>query len=320
VTPSEDAHIRIRKLHVIVALIAVALLTELVARYPLGLGDPPLYVTDPEIEYLYRPNQVAHPFGKEFRTNRYGMRSDDFAPRKSRGRELRVLVYGDSVVNGGNLTSQQELATSILRRSLESELHRPVIVGNVSAGSWGMPNQFAHIRRFGLLDADIVILVWSSHDASDVPTFAALDPETHPTHRPWLATLDGAIRYLPRYWQHERAPKPAPPPAALDVERCLHAELDILDAVRKAGAVPIVIQHWQASEIARGWPDPGNEEIRVTAQRAGAHVYQDAPSFEKSIAGKQYPFRDDIHPNVQGQAVLAQLMLGAIRRDARARL
>ena len=62
----------------IVALAAVCLLAvggEWFARSVLGLGDPPLSITHPRIEYLYAPNQDVQRFGKRFLVNDYSMRS-----------------------------------------------------------------------------------------------------------------------------------------------------------------------------------------------------------------------------------------------------
>lgn len=49
---------------------------EVVARFVLGLGDPPLSVAHPTIEYLLKPNQVVHRFGNRYLVNQYGMQSE----------------------------------------------------------------------------------------------------------------------------------------------------------------------------------------------------------------------------------------------------
>ena len=36
---------------------------ECLARFCLGLGDPPLSIPDKTIDYLFAPNQVCHRFG-----------------------------------------------------------------------------------------------------------------------------------------------------------------------------------------------------------------------------------------------------------------
>lgn len=148
---------------------------EIFCRFCLGLGDPPLLQTDPQIEYLYQPSRTYHRFGNVIRYNAYSMRSDDFPLAKSHPDELRLLVLSDSVITGDAQIDQKDLATEILRRDLQALLNRPVIVGNVSAGSWGPGNLLAYVRKFGWFDADLAILVLSCHDHAD-----------HPTFQPWV--------------------------------------------------------------------------------------------------------------------------------------
>ena len=57
----------------------------------------------------------------------------------------------------------------------------------------------AYAKKFGLFNADRVMVQLSSHDIADVPTFAPLDPNTHPTKNPPCALYEGVVRYLPRY-------------------------------------------------------------------------------------------------------------------------
>ena len=78
-------------------LIALVLAAELFARLYLGLGDPPLFVADDTIEYLFAPNQDVTRFGNRVRYNAYSMRSDDITPKKSDPNELRVWKDGNPV-------------------------------------------------------------------------------------------------------------------------------------------------------------------------------------------------------------------------------
>ncbi len=200
-SPFSPVHRRRRWAAAFLILLAASLGSELFCRFRLGLGDPPLSVADPEIEYLFAPNQHVRRFGNRIDYNAWSMRSDDFAPRKGQSNEFRVMVFGDSVVNGGSQTDQSSTATSILQRDLARLLNRPVVVGNISAGSWGPPNMLAYLRRFGLFDADVVVIVLSSHDYADAPTF---EPTVgvnadFPERKPWCATWEAITRYLPRY-------------------------------------------------------------------------------------------------------------------------
>ena len=109
------------------------------------------------------------------------------------------MVFGDSVLNGGAQTDHEALATSVLARDLSVAWQTPVVVGHISVGSWGPGNWLAYAREYGWFDADAVVLVMSSHDTADNPTFAPLNPNTHPTEWPWTAVGEGVTRYLPRY-------------------------------------------------------------------------------------------------------------------------
>ena len=171
---------------------------ELVARYALGLGNPPLSQPHPTIEYLFKPNQDVKRFNNRVLINAYGMRSHQFPKQKPAG-EFRLMVFGDSVLNGGNLTDHENLGTKIAQKELEGLLGKPVQVGNISAGSWGPGNWLAYAKEFGFFGADLVVLVASSHDIADNPTFAPLDPNTHPQKAPVSALIEGAVRYLPHY-------------------------------------------------------------------------------------------------------------------------
>ncbi len=196
----------------VVALVALIGLGEIAARVLLGLGDPPLSIAHPTIEYMFKPNQDTYPLHHHVHINAYGMRSPDFPARKRDASEYRVIVFGDSVINGGNQTDDAQLATTLLQQELSTKLGRPVVVGNVSAGSWGPPNMLAYAREFGFFDADMVLIVVSSHDYSDAPTFEPLNPSTHPTERPTSALYDGATRYLPRFIPSLAPPSERPPP------------------------------------------------------------------------------------------------------------
>lgn len=310
----------------LLAVLCICVAAELFARLYLGLGDPALVQTHPTIEYYFKPDQRVHPFGNLFKTNRYGMRSDDFPPQKTRAGELRVFVVGDSVVNGGNLTDHSRLATTLLQERLTSALRRPVVTGNVSAGSWGPPNQLAYIKQFGFLDADVVILVLSSSDATDAPTFEPLNPATHPTQAPWSAAWEGMTRYLPRYLRFGTAAELPPPPVERntvnlqDLQACLAAERDFFGLARSAGVTAILLQHWEASELRAGQAEFGHDEIRQVAAEAGVPTWQDAEILRKYIGQGLNPYRDNIHLNDNGQRAYADFLFEMLQHDAADRL
>lgn len=304
-----------KKRYTVPAIILGAILfAEMVARMGLGLGDPPLSIAHPTIEYLYRPNQDVIRFGKRFIVNEYGVRSESFPRHKAEG-ELRIMVFGDSVLNGGSLTDHEELATTLLARRLKTELGRSVTIGNISAGSWGPGNWLAYAKEYGFFEADAVVLVISSHDAADNPTFVPLDPDTHPQGKPVLALVEGMTRYLPRYlpkWRAEAKHEPSQEEIAAATRRGL-ADLGVfLDLARAHTRWVLVLQHPERKEIESGRFEPGHAAIQKVAAEHGVPVIQLAPAFASAMRGGEQPWRDNIHPNEIGQRILASVLRQAL--------
>jgi hypothetical protein len=306
-------------------LIAVGLLvvTELFARFYLGLGDPPLSVADPEIEYMFAPSQEVRRLGNRIHYNAYSMRSDDFPRHKADPDELRVIVIGDSVINGGAQTDQSQLATSILQDRLSEALGRSVIVGNVSAVSWGPPNQLAYVRRFGLFDADLLVVVASSHDYADMPSFEpAVGVQLgFPDRKPALAMQEVIVRYLwPRIMTITAASVPSHvPPEPEHIERCLNDLREMIVLAQTAGAEVMVAQYWDLREMTEPLHE-GHGMIRDVAEDTSAEVVQLGPAFLSALQEGRQPFRDVIHPSPSGQAVIADVLYEPILNQLRRRI
>jgi hypothetical protein len=225
------------------------------------------------------------------------------------------MVFGDSVVNGGVLTDQRDIATSILQRQLGLFLGRQVVVGNISAGSWGPPNMLAYAHRFGLFQADVVVIVVSSHDYADAPTFepvVGVNPD-FPSHRPWCATWEAITRYLPRYLPALTAKTnvkdaAVPAPSQKDIDESLGALGDLIRLAHHNGAKVVLAQHLSLAELPPGRPEKGHDAIAKVAHDGGIEPF-DLEGKDSSAA----LFRDAIHPNQAGQALIAGRLLPAIQ-------
>lgn len=295
-----------------VMLIIGVLSLELFCRFYLGLGDPPLSIADAEIEYLFSPNQTCRRFGNLVHYNGYSMRSDDFGANKADPNEYRVMVFGDSVVNGGALTDQSRLATTLLQKDLSARLNRPVVVGNISAGSWGPPNMLAYAKRYGFFEADAVVIVLSAHDYADIPTFAPIvgvNPD-FPSYRPWCATWEALTRYLPRYLGRRTTPDLAiaTKPSQESIAACDTAISELIERAQVAGAQVAVLQHLNQEEIAGG-VEPGHEHIRSLVASMNV-ARSDVETPNTNVLGD---YRDTIHLNDKGQLRLEKAMFNAMK-------
>ncbi len=298
---------------VVASLFALLALVEVYARFVMGLGDPPLWIEDREIEYLPQPSTSYRRFGNRISYNAYSMRSRDFPRSKSDPAEVRVLVVGDSIVHGGSNMDQDALATTLLEKRLSDELGRPVVVGNISAGSWGPPNFLAYLRRFGLLEADEVAFVVNSRDYADAPTFEPLDA-SRPQRKPRFALQELYEKYIPRYvkrraksFQASRAISP------LEVKECLDALREVIRMARASGASVILAQYLKRSEL-ESEPEIGYHEIARVAKESGIEPVQLGAAFAQAMEAGSDPYRDGNHPNERGQQIIAEWLFDPIRK------
>ena len=297
----------------------VVIVLELLARYWLELGDPILYVTHPTIEYLLKADQVARPYGNLVEVNHFGMRSPDFAPNKAAG-EYRVLVFGVSVVNGGNRTDQADLATALLGSRLEAERPGSVTVGNVAAGSWGPGNWLAYVQEFGFFHADAVLLVVSGHDLRDNPTFADLNSATHPEHRPVSAVWDGVWRVIVHSWLSLVAESGDSKERASRVSLAMGQGAQELSEFLQLAAsqVPqvVVVLHPERRELERSQKSPELARIQRLLNQLGIPFLWGSTCLGGAEAAGLSPYRDDIHLTAAGQAALAECLLDALSLPA----
>lgn len=278
-------------------LLAAATLAALLAAAEAGLrvtgyAAPILYVADPEYEYALAPNQRTHRLSARLETNALGMRS----PELSELSGPRVLVLGDSVVSGVNWTDQRALATTLL-------IARGYGAMNVSAGSWGPGNMLAYVHRHGLHDAQTVIIVLSAHDYFDDRAYGPLNGYSAPQIRPRIALVRAFDQYVLRGPDREAA-RTERPGVAGDARQSLPRLFDYLNG---ASADTCVVRHWTQSELAGG-AAPGAAEIAALASEHDIRVVQADGVYREALARGETIFRDDIHPNDRGQALLADLM------------
>ena len=131
--------------------------------------------------------------GNQIHINQYSMRSGVINPQKPIA-NLRILVIGDSIVNGGWWTDQQETISALIENELASSLPSfdRIEVLNASANSWGPRNELAYLERFGLLEAQTVILIINTDDLfATAPTSIPVGRDrNYPISKPPLAAIE----------------------------------------------------------------------------------------------------------------------------------
>jgi lysophospholipase L1-like esterase len=288
-----------------VALLLAA--NEIGLRMFLGLGSPPLSHADPDYGYAFNANQNLKRFGRRVFYNEQGLRSEPLPAVKPRG-ELRVLCIGDSVTNGGVLTDQSE--TYPYR--LEAELRRAGIEAralNASAGSWGVENELAWLKKRGLFESDVVILQVGTHDLAQRKHSGEKVGKdiSLPDHPPLLATWELIERYgLPRLAALVTGPPQFAGPTKEDHRVCMRVIGEMIEHVRKNRATPVVLLTPDREELenprrSEGWRGDLRELV----------TQMEAPLVDMLVRFRAEPdrglgaFRDEVHPNERGNRLMA---------------
>lgn len=270
----------------------------------IGFGHFPLYYVSSQYEYALKPNQEIKRFGNRIYINDQGMRSEELNPNS-----MKILKFGDSVLNGGVATDQSELTSTLLQEDLNLQGGNYQVL-NVSAGSWGVSNAYAWLLEHGDYQAKAIVLLFSSHDWQDQMTFQNVVGEIpfYPSQNPTLAITDAVYWTYSRFfdsveWNELGYSKDNRPPL-----KDHDYGWDNFIAYANENNIPLIVYHHaNKKEIETGkWIDMGVELEDFLSQN---HI--------KSISGLEAgfnldDFRDDIHPNPSGllkieKAILPQL-------------
>ncbi len=306
--------LRTKKVHsmakwIIGLSIFLLIITEIILRFHYGLCNAVLMRADDDYEYIAQPSQSRKRFGNKVIYNSHSMRNDELRPGS-----IRILCLGDSILNGGTLTDQSKLATTILSQELSRELAKDVQVMNVSAGSWGPDNCLAWLNQNGDFGAKAIILVVSSHDVHDTMTFVPVVGrlKSYPSRQHLLAIFELCDRYIfPKSTIFHRSK------SSIDDEfrREHHIETTnvafnpgfqgILDYARKHDMPFAIYLHATLDELDKGNYDADGQTIIQFCQKNHITLIQDLGNgLTKECIRKN----DYLHYSNDGQKLMARLI------------
>lgn len=289
------------------ALVLAVTGTEIIGRL-LGLCDPVLMIADDRMEYRCAPSQVSRIQGRIIKINAVSMRSDEVDDNRP-----HILLLGDSVLWGGTVVDQSDLASARVERALGPER---VQVLNASAGSWGPPNLAAYVTKFGTFEARTVVLVLSTQDAGDAMTFEPVVGvnSSFPDRKPVSVTLELINRYIPRLLavimarsSTSSASSPAVDTSVMNTLRQFVAEL------AHDGTRVIVVMHPQRDELGSQLENIARTAVAAAAREGGAEFFDARPVYQAHADRGDSLYRDAIHLTTEGQAALAEAILQAIK-------
>ncbi|MEM8602829.1 MAG: SGNH/GDSL hydrolase family protein [Cyanobacteria bacterium P01_H01_bin.121] len=306
--------------------IGLLALAEVSLRWLLGFGTPLIYEADPNIGYLPAPDQQIRRLGRRIHINSQSMRSRAIAPAPIDG-TWRILMLGDSIINGGWWTDQAATIPALLELSLNQNQatskpeRRTIEVLNASANSWGPRNEVAYVERFGLFGAQTVILVLNTDDLfgrKPSPLIVGRD-RNYPAQHPPTALSE----VFERYW---RQPKPDPELQALNqalnneggdrVGINLEAIAKLQQLVKAADSQFLLImtplkRELQQTEGPRDYEVVARQRLQDWATANGVTYIDVLPVFNQTVAPTEL-YRDHIHLSPRGNYVVRDLLRNAL--------
>lgn len=299
---------------IVLVVVGFFVVVEVALRSLFGFGNPLVYIADSQIGYLLAPNQLTRRFGNRIEINQYSMRSapiEKIPPASN----LRVLIIGDSIANGGWWTDQDHTISSLLTRSLKSlniSNYQDVEVLNISANSWSPRNELAYLQRFGNFNSQVVVLLINTDDLfGTAPTSLPVGRDrNYPDQKPPLALAEVWQRYIIK-------PQPITEMAALKQEPGdivainFEAISQIQRLTREQNSQFLLLMTPLLREI--GEPGPRDYEIKTRARLIDFTKQQQITYIDFLPLLNAHPdakalYHDHIHFNLLGNQFISQVI------------
>ena len=294
---------------ILASVAGLAVVAEIGLRLTMGLGNPPLYIADAEIGYLLAPNQKLRRYGNLIEVNQYSMRNQEITKAKT-DRTKRILFLGDSVVNGSWWTDQSETLSALAASKLkEKSNHYSIEILNASANSWGPQNELAYLKRFGVFDSEVLVLIINTNDLfATAPTSLAVGKSlNYPDKAPPLALIE--------FYQLYFAQSPSIP----ELEKLKQAEGDRVGANLAAIAeIKAIAQESKTKFILAMTPllrelQEGSKDNEIKARERLQEfttteniAYIDFLNVWTGFPQPEFLYRDHIHPSLQGNTKIVE--------------
>ncbi|MDR1129646.1 MAG: hypothetical protein LBK96_01515 [Prevotellaceae bacterium] len=290
-----------RKLALITGLIIIL---EICLQYRWGFCDVVLMRESDRFEYIAQPNQSRFRFGKRIRYNEYSMRSDRLLPSDN----IRILGFGDSVLNGGMKTDQDSIATSIIERVLDRQYSEHSIrCLNISCENWSPDNCFAYMEEYGDFDASMIFLVVSSHNVYDSMDFRKT-VDVHPNF-PSKQSLSAIYEMGEHLVSRIFAKKRNVPHHTVNNSNTFNPGFQSFHLYTQKKDIPLLIYlHPDREEVINGRYDARGEEI-IQFCRDNGILLIDGLKYEDISC-----YEDTIHLNDRGQRIMANALLPEIKK------
>ncbi|MFN0040745.1 MAG: SGNH/GDSL hydrolase family protein [Burkholderiales bacterium] len=272
-----------------------------------GLHHPVLYeVTG--YGYRVKPGQDIRRFGNRYFSNAFGLRSESTTSLPGPG-VLRILCLGDSLTNGGAVTDQAETYPYFLNQQLGTA-KRSVEVLNASAPGWAIANELGWLQANGTFGASVVILTMGGADLYQPAASSEIvgHHPSFPSDARWLALHELGARYLlPRLFPQSLADPGTGQPAGNSsvLDHVVEHVLAVARYARSHDATPVILYVERPGQVDLSNLHMQHAKSLLFAALARENISVLSTREAVEQAGGTALFRDGLHPNAEGNRVLA---------------
>ncbi|MGK7932509.1 MAG: SGNH/GDSL hydrolase family protein [Microcystaceae cyanobacterium] len=297
------------------ALLGLVILIEGGLRLIFGFGKRPIFLADPEIGYLFAPNQKVKRFGKTILINQYSLRSDPIKLERDQD-TLRVLMIGDSIINGNWWTDQKAILSELVKQRLDVSQFANIEVLNASANSWGPRNQLAYVKRFGTFDSQMILLVINPDDffARQPNSLVVGKDKNYPDHQPSSAIGEVIEEVFSRSSPIKRPKEPGGDRMKLNLNAM--TEMKAIAEENNSQfmvAVTPLLRELDKNE-SKEQDKRGRMRLQKWATEQQVHLIDVLPQFT-SVEDPKTLYRDHIHLSPLGDQIVAEILATAIDKS-----
>lgn len=265
-------------------------LAELVVRR-LRLADYPLFIRHERVGYHFRPGTSGAMGGRyRWRINPMGLRTDtDAAPDAQ-----AIVLLGDSTVEDGAYTGQDDTLAARLARAIGREVHP------VACPAWSLENQLAFLRENpSLYDAGMLVFVTNTQDLAALNRWEteSAQPTQAPASHAWYKLMRAT--HLPR----RKALPFLFPPWADEADRTWEAS--VRDLLARYEGRLVWLFYPLPFELESG-AEPCAALRPLIEGRAEARDLAAVPGWSLAC------YADQVHPSAKGRDLLLQAIVAAL--------
>ena len=284
----------------------VVLTVELVTRIS-GIVDFPVYQVDSEIGYIPQANQ----HGAFLRHNHWAFNDRSMGTEEPWSPSIRpnILLIGNSIVMGGNPYDQKDKLGALIQK----EVGTNDAVWPIAAGGWTNVNETVYLKRNPDIVKAATYFVWGYMSGGLSGLSEWRGNFVFPKSRPVCASCYAFRRYiLPRILPLNM--NELPPTGALNAAHlaAFRAAVETLSHAATSKERGMLFLYPKKAEYllslqGKEWL-PERAEIEKIASEDGLKIVDIA----QAKAWNETFYREDgVHPTVEGNAVLAKILVNA---------